>query len=437
MIMSHLPLLNPNNDDAKREYVSLVSKILSHSIKNSVDVDESRQILSYLLIHPALTSEDRKLLGLWCHQVEDKFNGRIATVEANNHGQNCTRVGGSLPLIKGMVPERNGIRSMSSSQVNGSVSCDENVDSFITLTQNILSSWRNNETNGSKSASSGHEQQSNGGYCNHKESQADSNSQFKSEKQSHEQLHFSNQTIDQFQNYNGQSHEPSNSNDQLERMKCQMKHPGMKDVPVWLKGLRLHKYFYLFIDMTYEEMMNLTEEILENESVTKGARNKIVTNVKKLRDRQSNIVGLETSLKEEGTSGIRSALNELKSMIGTPIKSFTGSQVAQVASEKNLNNSLNSSVTIKSSGDTSVLTKWLCPSPGPREQTINAFSEPSDVSENCMRFNMFRDVCDSDSNSVTEGDLPGQFTHAMGKSKFAQLIYKMIMIFFFSLYLIN
>ena len=37
------------------------------------------------------------------------------------------------------------------------------------------------------------------------------------------------------------------------------------DVPMWLKTLRLHKYAYLFQQMTYEEMMNLTEEWLETQ----------------------------------------------------------------------------------------------------------------------------------------------------------------------------
>lgn len=35
------------------------------------------------------------------------------------------------------------------------------------------------------------------------------------------------------------------------------------EVPVWLKTLRLHKYSYLFRQMTYEEMLDITEEWLE------------------------------------------------------------------------------------------------------------------------------------------------------------------------------
>lgn len=37
------------------------------------------------------------------------------------------------------------------------------------------------------------------------------------------------------------------------------------DVPTWLKSLRLHKYASLFSQMTYEEMMILTEQHLESQ----------------------------------------------------------------------------------------------------------------------------------------------------------------------------
>jgi hypothetical protein len=38
-----------------------------------------------------------------------------------------------------------------------------------------------------------------------------------------------------------------------------------EDVPAWLKSLRLHKYASLFSQMTYEEMMILTEHHLESQ----------------------------------------------------------------------------------------------------------------------------------------------------------------------------
>ena len=45
---------------------------------------------------------------------------------------------------------------------------------------------------------------------------------------------------------------------------------GMLDVPGWLKSLRLHKYQYLFATLSYEEMLELDEDKLEENNVTKG-----------------------------------------------------------------------------------------------------------------------------------------------------------------------
>lgn len=41
--------------------------------------------------------------------------------------------------------------------------------------------------------------------------------------------------------------------------------PPFSDVPSWLKSLRLHKYAALFSQMSYEEMMTLTEQHLESQ----------------------------------------------------------------------------------------------------------------------------------------------------------------------------
>lgn len=96
----------------------------------------------------------------------------------------------------------------------------------------------------------------------------------------------------------------------------------MQDVPGWLKSLRLHKYKLIFSELTYEEMLGLTEQQLEEKNVTKGARHKIIVNIDKLRARQANVVSMEKSIEQEGVSGIKQSLNELKAMLATPIKAF-------------------------------------------------------------------------------------------------------------------
>ena len=65
------------------------------------------------------------------------------------------------------------------------------------------------------------------------------------------------------------------------------------DVPAWLKGLRLHKYAYLFQQLTYDQMLDMGDDWLEAQNVTKGARNKIILSIKKLRERQATLRALE------------------------------------------------------------------------------------------------------------------------------------------------
>ena len=65
------------------------------------------------------------------------------------------------------------------------------------------------------------------------------------------------------------------------------------DVPSWLKSLRLHKYAHLFSLLNYEEMLSLTEEQLEVQGVTKGARHKIALSIQRLRERPTLLAQLE------------------------------------------------------------------------------------------------------------------------------------------------
>lgn len=96
------------------------------------------------------------------------------------------------------------------------------------------------------------------------------------------------------------------------------------DVPSWLKSLRLHKYAYLFAYLTFEEMLELNEEKLELNGVTKGARHKIIISVAKLRERVHHLKKVYDEMTSEKDT-IRNALNEIKWTLTTPIKPTTAS----------------------------------------------------------------------------------------------------------------
>ena len=58
-LLSYLPLLNPKNVDVKSLYLGLIPKVLKYTLDHSAQMEEARQLLSYSLIHPAFTVEDR------------------------------------------------------------------------------------------------------------------------------------------------------------------------------------------------------------------------------------------------------------------------------------------------------------------------------------------------------------------------------------------
>ncbi|WAR20467.1 SMAG1-like protein [Mya arenaria] len=73
-LLVHLPLLHSGNTEAKNEYLSLIPAILAHSIKHGTFIEESRQLLSYSLIHPAITSEERSKFNLWLGHLDEHFS---------------------------------------------------------------------------------------------------------------------------------------------------------------------------------------------------------------------------------------------------------------------------------------------------------------------------------------------------------------------------
>ncbi|XP_075700256.1 protein Smaug homolog 1 isoform X2 [Rhinoderma darwinii] len=78
-LLTHLPLLKPGNMDAKVEYMKLLPKLLAHSIEHNQHIEESRQLLSYALIHPATSLDDRSALAMWLNHLDDRTSGNFVT----------------------------------------------------------------------------------------------------------------------------------------------------------------------------------------------------------------------------------------------------------------------------------------------------------------------------------------------------------------------
>lgn len=94
---------------------------------------------------------------------------------------------------------------------------------------------------------------------------------------------------------------------------------GMSKVNEWLKSLRLHKYQNIFIPLTYDQMMEVTEEYLTSMGVTKGARNKLIICIQKLKDRFHTLEQFENDL-INGTVSVSTVLAEMSEILKSPIK---------------------------------------------------------------------------------------------------------------------
>ncbi|KAI2656540.1 hypothetical protein H4Q32_013497 [Labeo rohita] len=378
LLLSHLPLLQPRNSEAKCEYMNLLQKVLSHTIESSLFVEESRQLLSYALIHPATTLDDRNSLAMWLNHLEEHLSSRPPPPGPYHHARQgsdewpcsaeslepsygwqeklpstCSSPAGQNGHMA--FPGTGGVTSpvnSSTAGLAGQVQPSPLKPSMSLTPANqpaCSSDWLSQEEGGGCQGVSGAEHAP----LSPQSSVASSGSE--------------------------QTEEQSNT-----RNTFQEDGSGMKDVPAWLKSLRLHKYASLFSQMTYEEMMILTEQHLESQNVTKGARHKIALSIQKLRERQSVLKSLEKDILEGGN--VRNALQELQQIIITPIKVYTPPAVAQ---------------------------KEVEPGVTPADKAANPGEEKE--SEAFQTHNP--PACDGESPSapIGDGDIAGQFTRVMGK----------------------
>uniref|UniRef100_A0A3Q1CDN0 SAM domain-containing protein n=1 Tax=Amphiprion ocellaris TaxID=80972 RepID=A0A3Q1CDN0_AMPOC len=358
LLLSHLPLLQPRNSEAKCEYMKLLQKVLSHTIESSLFVEESRQLLSYALIHPATTLDDRTSLAMWLNHLEEHLSSGY-TPRPPSSPYHPRQGSDEWPSsAEALDPGHAWHDKSPSSSTSPAGLSGQMQPSPLKKSMSIIPS--NPQACGSEWVS----QDDAGGRQNFIPTD-------------HAPL-------------SPQSSVASSGSEQTEdqgsaRNTFQEDGSGMKDVPAWLKSLRLHKYASLFSQMTYEEMMILTEQHLESQNVTKGARHKIALSIQKLRERQSVLKSLEKDILEGGN--LRNALQELQQIIITPIKAYSPPSAVHPASDTNAS---------------------------PSEATkTGADKEPA--SEGFQSHNP--PPCDGDSSvtPISDGDIAGQFTRVMGK----------------------
>lgn len=102
-------------------------------------------------------------------------------------------------------------------------------------------------------------------------------------------------------------------------VKFQSRNVGMSNIGLWLKSLRLHKYIELFKNMTYEDMLQISEEYLQSLGVTKGASHKLALCIEKLKERGSHLAKMEQELMN-GQLKLQAVVEELAKIVFTPMK---------------------------------------------------------------------------------------------------------------------
>uniref|UniRef100_T1IPZ4 SAM domain-containing protein n=1 Tax=Strigamia maritima TaxID=126957 RepID=T1IPZ4_STRMM len=390
-LLIHLPLLRPGNGEAKEQYLSLLLRVLSHSLEHNIHMEESRQLLSYSLIHPALSQDDRRSLTMWLRQLEERLSGFILTppvindttgLHYNSHSPDngwCSDgpvLNGNSSDNIGCLSSSNGIGHFDGSHPllqNTSVPSTSASANSVPLSQGTVSSIftsfhsrirRNNILTSPMNVPPSP--------INDWMVQDEPPTRTKQRSMS---LPLEHAPLSP-QSSLASSGSGSETHLDEARNAFSIEGNGMKDVPAWLKSLRLHKYAHLFAQMSYDEMLELTEEQLEAMNVTKGARHKIVLNITKLKERQLFLRTLEKDVVEGGN--LKNTLTELKNIILTPIKIYS---LLEGISGLDDNSNLN---------DIQIQDGSISPLPSCENDSDN-------------------------SQTVVDGDLPGQFTRVMGK----------------------
>ncbi|XP_071632652.1 protein Smaug homolog 1 [Temnothorax longispinosus] len=310
-LLSHLPLLRPGNVECKNSYLVAIPDIVNHCVSTGQYTEKTQQLLSYTLIHPAITNQDRRLLTQWLKDLEERISNTPPISSFEDYP--------NTPMRWESPWQRNSKHDQSNlfnTQPGGtfnlhfptSVNRQRRSNSLtppVAPPHHLEIVDRTNNTNASR----------------------------------HKPRSFS-VSGDHASNIIGlgplspqSSCASSGSEGRLDDASNRSLASGMRDVQLWLKTLRLHKYSYLFATMSYEDMMQLTEDQLAEQGVTKGARHKLALSIAKLQQRYNTLLNLEKGLVQpsardgmqntsfsQGPSLIINTMEELKTILTTPMK---------------------------------------------------------------------------------------------------------------------
>ncbi|XP_075976543.1 sterile alpha motif domain containing protein 4 smaug [Anticarsia gemmatalis] len=330
-LLNLLPLLRMDNERGKDIYVTaapaLVQRCVDAPRRSSVAPDLCRQLLSYLLVHPALTHHDQRTLTEWLRYLENHISGnrnpesvwqqRIETclVPDNNiwsSNNTFRRTIGKNVEFRGILDTIDYApdllqESFSKNGRDVDISIEGEKPNFEPAISQPKSQRSNSLTPPSTNfmhMSSSAENLSDEPFVQKPRSFSLSSEHSLSQIRPISIMYGttgSETRLDDLRSHNFGEH-----------------HPGMSTVAQWLKGLRLHKYVWLFTNMSYEQMMTMDEKYLEKLGVTKGARHKLLLSIKKLSERGAVLEAVEAELRG-GAGGAGRALERLRGVLLSPM----------------------------------------------------------------------------------------------------------------------
>ncbi|GBP24631.1 Protein Smaug [Eumeta japonica] len=337
-LVSLLPLLRVDNERAKQVYVNaapiLVQRCVDGPRRRNAEL--CRQLLSYLLVHPALTNHDQQTLKQWLWYLENHMCGN-GTSESNlwqakiepgllysSNNSNIWAANNSFRRTIGKNVEFRGLvdppkdayntdplqESFSQNGRDVDISIESDKLSFD-LTIGQPKSQRSNSLTPPSSA------------FMHMSSSAENLSDEAFVQKPRSFSLSSEHSLGQLRPISIM-YGTTGSETRLDDLRSNnfVAHPGMSTVAQWLKSLRLHKYIWLFSNISYEQMMAMDEEYLENLGVTKGARHKLLLSIGKLRERNSTLSALETELRVSpapASTAMARLLERLRGLLLSPM----------------------------------------------------------------------------------------------------------------------
>ncbi|XP_044748033.1 protein Smaug homolog 2 isoform X2 [Coccinella septempunctata] len=276
LLLTHLPLLRPGNKETAHCYLNAIKKVLSGSITPPYKIhNECVELMSYVFVHPAFDKNDKKNFKHLLKQVLNKVSPETF-VPSQSNGNNDEAINTNPEPTQNEMRQNRRSNSLTPAQTK----------SFDNFQQSQVWTSQENLTQPSP-------KQRSYSLSNDKP------------------LVISVPPI-----------QVSSSETRLQDIEALKNYPVMKSIVSWLKSLRLHKYSWIFTNLSYHQMLNLDEATLEGIGITKGARHKLLLNLGKLKERSMLMCELETEVMNGGD--LNNALKKLKNLLQTPLQVSIG-----------------------------------------------------------------------------------------------------------------